>query len=533
MGSNRRMFAAALLLLAATSTPGRAQGQGVWVRFKLMDPADTTYRIHLGGFIHKPNWYLPKAVIPQGADKDKTKRLKTGQASAWFDLKTHAGKSLHGRMNRAGGVAELPNVTARIDAEAKTEKCRLVIELATAPNEKSIVKRWDETFTGRLTSFLVSPDLARDAKELETATQMTARRHRWAVEATGGKRTSPKHHIVQTSFWGPQRPELNVREARTLWLLGFNVVGNQRPEVRAAFGNDLRVPGHTHRTLFGPAATAEQIDRRMAELAARQKTRLAPGVPYGFSDEIAARPRIGTGAQARARFHAWLAERKVDPQLLGVSKLTDAVPLETPPAFKEAAKKNEPAARRIFYYTSRFRQEVGTQNIRLHTEAFHRHFPAGPITSTLVADHPYFGGTGLGMGFHRPDSTWGNWTLALDWFDLARRRAVDLIGIEDWMGLQYMYGPNATWEGFQLMGFQAAMMRSGGQGRVPIIAWITPSDETNLRLKSFSSLAQGAKHFSTGPTAPPPHRPKTTGRTCAVPTTASRASRNNWPPPNT
>jgi hypothetical protein len=67
-----------------------------------------------------------------------------------------------------------------------------------------------------------------------------------------------------------------------------------------------------------------------------------------------------------------------------------------------------------------------------------------------------------------------------------------------------MYGPRYTWEGFQLMGFQAAMFRSGSRGRQPIIAWITPSDATNLVLKTSSALAQGAKHFfywTYGPTA--------------------------------
>jgi len=54
------------------------------------------------------------------------------------------------------------------------------------------------------------------------------------------------------------------------------------------------------------------------------------------------------------------------------------------------------------------------------------------------------------------------------------------------------------------MGFQAAIFRSASRGTLPIIAWITPSDETNLRLKSASALAQGAKHFvywNFGPTA--------------------------------
>jgi hypothetical protein len=108
------------------------------------------------------------------------------------------------------------------------------------------------------------------------------------------------------------------------------------------------------------------------------------------------------------------------------------------------------------------------------------------------------------MGMDRENTTWGGFPLSLDWFDLARERVVDVIGIEDWLGLNFMYGPAFTWEGFQLIGFQAAMFRSGSRGGLPIIAWITPSDERNLRLKSASALCQGAKHFfywTYGPTA--------------------------------
>jgi hypothetical protein len=78
-----------------------------------------------------------------------------------------------------------------------------------------------------------------------------------------------------------------------------------------------------------------------------------------------------------------------------------------------------------------------------------------------------------------------------------------MIGIEDWMGLSYMYGPNFTWEGPQLMGFQAAIFRSGSAGTLPIMAWITPSDATGFALKAASALAQGAKHcffWTYGPT---------------------------------
>ena len=474
---------------------------GVFVRFRLVEPKEAKCFVRLGGYIHRSPWYLPRAVWPEGSDKDQVKRVSSGEPTAWFDLKKHAGKRFHGRISRAGGVAEFPNVTADFIVTPASDTRRIVIELASSPNERSVVKRWEESFTGSLTSFLVSPNLKQDADSLETASEMTDRRLSWAKKASGGERVSPKDLIIQTSFWGPQRPELNLKEAEVLWLLGFNVVGNQQKEVREKFG--LRVPGHTHQVKFGPAATREEIENLIKQHASRNKEQFAGGVPFGFADEICCRPRIGTDAKALEHFHAWLADRGIQPTVLGVEKLSDTVPIETPEVFREREKENGPAARRVFYYTSRFRQTAGTERIRWHTEAFHKHFPPGARTSTLVADHPYFSGTGLGMGM-TPNRAWGGAPLALDWFDLARNRAMDIAGIEDWMGLQYMYGPNYTWEGFQLMGFQASIFRSGSRGQIPIIAWITPSDETNLRLKSSSALCQGAKNFfywTYGPTA--------------------------------
>ncbi|MDA1142365.1 MAG: hypothetical protein O3B01_27700 [Planctomycetota bacterium] len=494
------LFLALALALASLLQASLAES-GVFVRFRLVDPKDAKCFVRLGGYIHKSPWYLPGAVWPEGADRDPAKRVSSSQPTPWFDLMKHAGKLLHGRISRAGGVAEFPNVTADFIVTPESDTRKVVIELASSPDEQSVVKRWEESFTGSLTSFLVSPNLKQDADSLETASEMTDRRLSWAKEASGGERVSPKDLIIQTSFWGPQRPELNLKEAEVLWLLGFNVVGNQQKDVKEKFG--LRVPGHTHHVDFGPAATREEIENLMKQHASRNKEEFTGGVPYGFADEICCRPRIEKDQKALEHFHAWLAARGIPPAALGVEKLADVVPIETPEVFREREKENGPAARRVFYYTSRFRQHAGTERIRWHTEAFHKYFSPGARTSTLVADHPYFSGTGLGMGM-TPNRAWGGAPLALDWFDLARSRAVDLAGIEDWMGLQYMYGPNYTWEGFQLMGFQTSIFRSGSRGQIPIIAWITPSDETNLRLKSSSALCQGAKNFfywTYGPTA--------------------------------
>jgi hypothetical protein len=488
-----------VLLLVALTLSSASANSGVFVRFKLLEPAETSFYIQIGGYVHVEPWTLRGAVWPAGADSDRAKRVGSGTFTDWFDLGKYAGPKLHGKLHRAGGVAEFPNITANFVTDTDSPTRKVVIELATAPDERAVVKRFDESFTGSLTSFLVSPRLAADKDSLETASQMTRRRLTWAREASGGTRLSPSQLIVQTSFWNPQRSELNLQEAEVLWLLGFNIV-NRWPEVRAKYG--FADPGGHHWAKFEPNLTREDIDNQIRPAA--QATQASPRPTlFNFSDEITS-PAIGNDAAALRHFHDWLQAQNVRPADLGVKALDDVVPIESPDVLRQRHQQDPKAANRIFYYTARFRQAAAAERLRWLTESFHRYAAANILTSSLVADHPYFAGSGLGMGMSEPNMAWGGHPLSLDWFDLARQRAVDVIGIEDWMGLQYMYGPRYTWEGFQLMGFQAAIFRSGSRGVQPIIAWITPSDATNLVLKSSSALAQGAKHFfywTYGPTA--------------------------------
>jgi hypothetical protein len=476
---------------------GEGAAGGVFARFKLVEPADASYFVRLGGNIHVAPWSLPAQVWPAGADRDAARRIAPGQFTEWFDIRQWAGAKLHGRMYRSGGIAELPNLTVELATGHAARAHRVVIELATNPDETAVVRRFEESFEGHRTSVLVSPHLAHDAAELETLWQMAERHLRWAREATGGRRRAPVQLLLQTTLMGPDTPQ----DLEAVWLLGFNVVHRRSWATRKTFP-EMRMPGHSHEVELGPGATREAIDASIQRLATKHR-HLTPGAPFGFADEICARPPIGTNVTARTAFRAWLATQQLDPGELGVKALDEVVPIETPPELRERARTNAAAARRVFYHTSRFRQLAGGERLRWNSEAFHRHFPPGFVTTSLVADHPYFSGTGLGMGMSHQNSAWGGWPLALDWFDLARTRAVDMIGIEDWMGLRYMYGPAYTWEGPQLMGFQAAIFRSGSRGALPIMAWITPSDETAFALKASSALAQGAKHcffWTYGPT---------------------------------
>ena len=89
-----------------------------------------------------------------------------------------------------------------------------MIELATAPDQRAVVKRFDESFTGSLTSFLLSPHLAADKDSLETASQMTRRRLTWAREAGGGTSVSPSQLIVQTSVLESPAPRAEPAGSR-------------------------------------------------------------------------------------------------------------------------------------------------------------------------------------------------------------------------------------------------------------------------------------------------------------------------------
>ena len=82
----------------------------------------------------------PGGGLPAGADSDRSKRVGSGAFSDWFDLGKYAGIKLHGQLNRAGGVAEFPNITANFVTSTDSPTRKVVIELATAPDESAVVK---------------------------------------------------------------------------------------------------------------------------------------------------------------------------------------------------------------------------------------------------------------------------------------------------------------------------------------------------------------------------------------------------------
>ena len=110
-------------------------------------------------------------------------------------------------------------------------------------------------------------------------------------------------------------------------------------------------------------------------------------------------------------------------------------------------------------------------------------------TETFLPSHGFFG------------NAWGAYNIGmsyrmLDFFELGEQQSVNHLSAEDWLGLNHMYGANYTWTGGQTFGYFNAILRSAIEDK-PIAAcgFITPSDDEYLRLKTYSSLGQGAKSF--------------------------------------
>lgn len=498
-----------LASLVSVAVAADAPPPGIYVRFKLLEPAMGRYYVTIAINTHHAPWGLGVVSFPRGAATYPFRRVAAGEYTPWFNLRDmeRPDARIHERSMRSGGVAEFPQVTAEFTTIPPAPSRKVIIELATAADAGQIVKRFEESFAGSKTAFLVSPDLKKDAAELETAAQMAARHLAWAREASGGKAIAPKQLLIATVFSGV-RPDTLATDTEAVHQLGINAVNTVLPRELIDKYNFLIMDGGWLGSRLDPASTPElcrqdaiNLQKHLADKMGASASRFRM---TSISDELQSPTctpygEAGPPAATLAAFRAWLSARKVTSEFLGVKELAEVKPIDQLPGSDLPRAVDDQYLRRLFYLSCRFRQESMNEKMAFCTKGAHEVLGPGAVVHAMTADHPFFRGSGMGY--------FGGGTLACDWFDLARRPAVDSAGIEDWLGLEYMYGPNFTWEGFQLLGYQASIYRSGarsaGRSEMPMMVWITPSDEKNVRLKFSSCLAQGVKNvffWAYGPT---------------------------------
>src|SRR2546423_15502511 len=96
------------IFLAVAQAATAARGADVFIRVKVVEPAAEHFRITVTGSRHEDPWYLPTATADVAT---------SNTWSEWIDLRKWP---LHGRLDRAGGIAAGPSgrvTIARVRAE--------------------------------------------------------------------------------------------------------------------------------------------------------------------------------------------------------------------------------------------------------------------------------------------------------------------------------------------------------------------------------------------------------------------------------
>lgn len=464
-------------------SPSPAISSPVFIRFKVNAPAGNKFSVVTGGFIHSGEpWVLPNT----------TTAVAVGAWSEWVDLSKYP---WHEKMNRSGGVAEYPSIKMTVtnaETGAPANGCAVSVQLADRPDEKSAVVSFEEKSRSNIIGFLVPIPLRENAKDFESGSQMTARHAKWAQEATGGKPIVLKKIDMLTQLWGHYDPALETEEADTLKSLGFNIIGNLTPSIGRE--KNLRTYGVTWLYAADSDAVASGWKTYAdSVLAGERKTddgrwKYETATHWVVADEVSA---VDFRSIEKSKLNNWFRDflkyRGVTDQELG----KPVAQIEYPAAamFEKTLPQTAPLeTRRLMYYAAKFEHYWSARQLRQISDLIRVTLP-GMKTETLIPSHGFLGNAwsayNIGMSYRN-----------LDVFELGAQESVNQISVEDWIGLNHMYGPEYTWTGGQTFGYYNAIARSAIGDR-PILqrGLITPSDDEYLQLKAYSALGQGVKSF--------------------------------------
>ncbi len=450
----------------------------MFLRFRVQQPGDGPLQATVGGTRKQgPEWYLPNRRVS----------VTAGEWSEWIDMTNWP---LHKRLTRAGGVAEWPSGFIKVRRASDRELvkgCTIDLQISHAPQEPADISA-TESGGEDTVWFLIPRPLPEKAREFETGSQMAARHLQWAREAVGGSPITLRQFDICTTLWNEPDPILAAQEIQALKLLGFNTVNNAPTAVLREAG--VNVLGKTWNYVDDPDDAAARWRRAREKRAERGEDAAWEDAHMRhlvINDEVKTLTlkKVEPGRRD-AWFRDYLTAHHVTAEMLGQDPATAAYPYEG--LSKDVlARDADLRTRQLLYHGAKFRQWWSARQLRRTSEHI-RELIAGMKSETLPTSHGFFCAWGpphVGMSH-----------ALLDFFELGRQHAVDILSVEDWFGLNHMYGPNYTWTGAQSFEYLAAIMRSAMIGRdMSLLSLITPSDDAYLRLKAFSTLGQGAKAF--------------------------------------
>ncbi len=448
----------------------------VYVRFKVVKPAvSQNLKVTVGGYRHEEPWYFPDIEVD----------AKANQWSEWINLSKW---DWHGKLSRSGGLAEYPAISLTVkDLSGQAVKdSEFEVQLAEAPSEKDVLISFNEKSDSGKIVFLAPYPLHKNFKEFETASQMIERQTQWAKEATDGKPVKLEKFQIITNLWNINNLSLEDKSVVLLKTLGFNVVKDANP----SFLNKYELKTYQKTWLYHPdpevVAKGWEETKKTVELI--DKTSF-----WEISDEVSV---MDFGSVNKEKLNGWFREYLKTKDYKN-NKLIEQIeyPLEAI-AGETLPKKASLEERKLLYHAAKFGQWWSAKQLK-QINALILELQPDAVTSTLLPSHGFFGNA---WGPSKIGMSYG----MLDIFELVEQDSVNQLAVEDWFGLNHMYGPNYTWTGGQTFAYYNAIVRSAiGDKPISMQGLITPSDDKYLRLKAFSGLGQGDKSFyfwSYGPT---------------------------------
>ncbi|MDF1860392.1 MAG: hypothetical protein P1U87_09255 [Verrucomicrobiales bacterium] len=198
-------------------------GPQTWMRVTLGEIYSEPVHVHIFADHYRSPWYahwtLSKAGAAPGYQPALTDRLTAGEQTPWCNIT----RMLH---EDSGAIL---NITMRHTYMSKAERLQAVFELASEPDDKSIVKRIEEDSTSNGAVIVVPPHLSSDEnreriylpRDIAKATGKIADAYEWP---TIGKKPERFPFLVSTHMGGygtPVDQSIVDREQKTLDYFGF------------------------------------------------------------------------------------------------------------------------------------------------------------------------------------------------------------------------------------------------------------------------------------------------------------------------
>ncbi|MCX7705488.1 MAG: beta-galactosidase trimerization domain-containing protein, partial [bacterium] len=424
----------------------------------------------LSTVIHRSPWTIHYPTIPRGGENYARLRIKQNQYSQWAEISGDWGTIVFDFRK--------PEPLENVDVE---------IQISTKDDETGIFKTIRTQEKGSIVSVSLPPDYYDNPDGILTVRQESEKHLKMAQSLNLSQENLPKKFSFYTgaSGYGSLYKDVEIwkNELKTLKILGINGTsypGNQQQyEIYKEIGFDRFItynPGNVNQAT-NEKTLSEAFSKIQAVVLADE-----PG-NYGLYqlDKLPVE-----------NFHRFLESKGFKPKDFNAKDWSDIKPLTD---VKEIEKiefnwgpKYGQAARKTYYWTHRYTQQLTVDYFKAMTDALEKEYNPGVLTFVNYTDHPLIIG-----GVMLPGSP--------DWFEMGLKRATTLMWTEDWM-----YGGIRSWGNglYQRLGFLCDILRSAAsKHNQPLGFYNTMDGEDGIRMKGFIVIGHGVKmidYFYYGPT---------------------------------